>query len=1244
MRLSRKSKKQIFWLFSLLMVFICNLFFVSIANLNLQTDLSFSENNTEKNLIQNQDISIDNTFTGIGAPWNITHWANRTDTQLYTNFDEGNTGIIQFPLFSDWEAYKIEALIEDLYDTRNWNNGTFSYGNDNGYSTGADDSNWIENAYQNWTFNTNVVGQGNVMSGNYIDSTETSPNSLNHDCLELRMAGNPYTGIGGQRYWYDQDDRCSWDTSFYVPRGKLINSILKFQVNPIHLISFNSWELRIYINNIRVYSIGIFTLKGLGINTWHNFSIPQGIWTNTSNVYSSGVLNGSAIPLRMSLEYTATSAGYGVEDGENIDFQQLLFDNVQLETTAEAQPSDLGLKLNGTTVEDDNWGQGDVEINGKWQGFNDVLDLSFSSDDISELGAYNIEFLSDINVFASKDVPESNYETNEASLGSSFSVENNSLVEWVCYGRVNVPTRYEQTLMKVEFSEDIAITAVYDPQNPDLNVLSQCDITTAGILLIPVNVISVTPDGFWRFKATSPNYGENLIIYSNSTGSWVEDYEFLSGEFVNVTAQITKSTVVSSYIQNTVATLSIRFPNGTIWTELTQNAQADLNGMVSFDLLQIPNNPPNYEEGLYEAIVTWNNSYSVYGFNETGLIYKNFRVVHDSYLTPESSYYEDNYENSTLNLKLSFNDAITDNPIENAEIYTYNFITPTTEQYFGEISPGFYLLEFNLEGASSGNNTITIYAQSDNYVNKQVDIVIEVIQRTNLELDDDFIEDAQYNSNFTIQIDYKDNETGTGIDPTELYTDWAGDNSFSRISQGRYNLICNASGGGYVAGNLYSFNIYASAYQYESQIKTVRVYITELDSQIDLKLNGTDTEPNAVYIVQVWQKVNITIRYRDSFGNHIPGATVEVEGTSFTRTLQEDDIYDQYSILLNATDLGQGIDNLIVNAQKENYKPNSIPFIFEIIERETNYEIFINGANKTMDPFESVLVTSILNITVKYYDVSGVFITGATVSLSGDYSEDLTEISALQQYSILINTTELAIGIRSLQLNAYRANYELQSEIIRIQVQRISLEIEPSSGSPIQTANPNEPVRLRVELKDLAGNPLIGASVNYSWVFGRGTLTDADNDGVYEVDLGYIPEGTYTIIISAFLGDIYDIESFEITLTIIRPPEELLYVIIALVSTIVAGIALLGYLILYMRVLKYPKPVRKVRKYLRTLKSKNPPRTSIEPRETAVQAAYQTQISNTRKFIKGKPSEDQAIIDKIAKPSLDTGKLGGDEQ
>ncbi|TFG16769.1 MAG: hypothetical protein EU533_08755, partial [Promethearchaeota archaeon] len=309
-----QNAKVTITLILLLNVMFLNPLLYNFKNNSQEVDQGISEGFSE-NYPKIQDLSPENTFSGIGQAWNITHWANRTDSDLPISFDEGNVGEAGIPLYADWEGNILESHIYNLYDTRNWDNGTFSYGVDNGYSTGANDSTWIQNKFQNWTYNQVVVGQGNVMSGNYIDNTETSPNSLNHDCLELRMAGNPYIGIGGQRYWYDQGDRCWWDTTFHIPRGELIDSILKFQVNPIHLISFNSWEMRISINNVLVFTIGIYSLKEMGINAWHNFSIPQGIWINTTNVFSSGYLNDTIIPLRVSLEYTATGAGYGVEDG-----------------------------------------------------------------------------------------------------------------------------------------------------------------------------------------------------------------------------------------------------------------------------------------------------------------------------------------------------------------------------------------------------------------------------------------------------------------------------------------------------------------------------------------------------------------------------------------------------------------------------------------------------------------------------------------------------------------------------------------------------------------------------------------------------------------------------------------------------------------------------------------------------------------------------------------------------------------
>ena len=121
------------------------------------------------NSLKIQDLSSENIMSGISSPWNLTHWANRTDFDLSVSFAEGASDTSEIPLGSGWNGYKLIADINDLTDERNWNNGTFSYGVDNGAPAGENDSTWIQNNDQNWTFKVNDTGYGtNPMSGNYL--------------------------------------------------------------------------------------------------------------------------------------------------------------------------------------------------------------------------------------------------------------------------------------------------------------------------------------------------------------------------------------------------------------------------------------------------------------------------------------------------------------------------------------------------------------------------------------------------------------------------------------------------------------------------------------------------------------------------------------------------------------------------------------------------------------------------------------------------------------------------------------------------------------------------------------------------------------------------------------------------------------------------------------------------------------------------------------------------------------------
>ena len=1240
-----KSKKQnvkvTLTLVLLINVLLFNALLFNFKNNSQEVDQGISESLSE-DYPMTQDLSLDNTFSGIGQAWNITHWANRTDKDLSVSFDEGSTGETSIPLYADWEGTTLKSNIYNLYDTRNWNNGSFHFGDSDSITRNENDSPDIVNKFQNWTFYETDLGGANDMSGNYVNSSATI--SGGHDCLELRMDGRDPWG-GEVRYYYEQNDRGWWESDIVIPRGTLIDSALKFEINPIHLISFNSWEFTITINNVQVYSIGIYSLKNMGINTWHEFYIPQGIWTNTSNVFPSGYLNDTSINIEVALHYTATDAGYSDEDGENTDYQQILFDNLELVTTAEVRPSDLEFKLNGTSVNDVDWGKGEIEISGNWEGKGSKLGISFSADDLNDLGPYTVDLATSLNLFAFKSSPDSNYETNIASLGTKFTASNGSQVNWLAYGKVKVPTRYEESLMRIEFPEDVTIQSVFDPQNPTVNVLSLCDNSTPGVLNIDLPSISATPDGFWKFLARSPNYCNDIIFSNNKTGSWEFSNQFLAGDYLNITAKINNTVLVSSYLQKTQAQLQIKFPNGSLWKSMNQFAQVQSDGMVQFDIVQIPQSYPDYKEGEYQAIITWNNSFSLNALNESGIVLKNFNVIHDSILEPESNFYEDNFKNSILNLKVRYSDIYSGSAIQNALIYTYRYDNPIIMETFAEISPGYYFLEFNVSGAVNGNNSLFIYANSTYFENKIISITIDVINRTELVLSEDFITNVEYQQNFTIQVDYSDTETGFGISGADLTTDWQGDYHFLEISPGTYNLTCNASAPGYIAGELHSFNIFADAYKYEAQSANVKVFITELDTLLSIKINGTTIKANDVFNVRVTDEVNITVEYRDIFGNHLQDASINVMGDELTDTLTENPSAEHYSIILNAIAFGQGIDYFEVFAQKDNYKPNSIPFIFDINETATYYEIFLNGINVTKDPTLDVSMGTDLNVTFKYYDIGGNHISGALLSLSGAYTGDLIE--NINQYSLIIDTLSLGIGLKLITISANNTNYESQSALLRVQINRIAVTLELSSGSPIVPVSPGGTAIISLELLDpITDQPIIGANVSYSWIFEDGALIDPENDGTYEASIGGIQEGSYTIIITVDAGDQYDFPPLEITLVVVRDPDEIIPLQIILIISIISAIVLGVYLTLYLTILKFPKPIRRVKKFSKTLRREKMPKTEVIDREKAFRTSYEYTTSNSSKFLKGKPSTIEPKIDKLMeKTSRDALKnLGGESK
>jgi len=146
--------------------------------------------------------------------------------------------------------------------------------------------------------------------------------------------------------------------------------------------------------------------------------------------------------------------------------------------------------------------------------------------------------------------------------------------------------------------------------------------------------------------------------------------------------------------------------------------------------------------------------------------------------------------------------------------------------------------------------------------------------------------------------------------------------------------------------------------------------------------------------------------------------------------------------------------------------------------------------------------------------------------------------------------------------------------------------------------------------------------------------------GGFDVSTLISPYINISLSIQVFLGDEFgldqefkiSVDNVSLKISYIEIYSDILseplifrvLLIVALVASLILG----TYLVLYQKILKYPKPVRKVRKYKRTLRRKQAPRTPISSREGAFTASFNKELSKTTRLIKGKPTEQKSKLTK----------------
>jgi len=357
--------------------------------------------------------------------------------------------------------------------------------------------------------------------------------------------------------------------------------------------------------------------------------------------------------------------------------------------------------------------------------------------------------------------------------------------------------------------------------------------------------------------------------------------------------------------------------------------------------------------------------------------------------------------------------------------------------------------------------------------------------------------------------------------------------------------------------------------------------------------------------------------FRDNLTTqHITGANILLAGVGASPLTLNESPYDYYNIILNVADIQQeGVAILTIDTEKTNYQAYIFQFKLYISLKETNLDIFFNGENVTTSPAITFPIGTRLNLTVKYTDINGIHIPNANVSLSLDFTADLPQHSTFQQYSLIIDTNLLKIGINTIGLEAKKPNHRSHVINLYLTIRKIRTLIETEDGDDTITINLGEVAKIEIVITDLDfGGGIEGCEVYYDYKLGDGDLDD-EGGGLYEVKLKDVPEGTYTITISVYkAGGRYEFEEFEVTLVVEQEEGEFWLWLVLFIIACIAITALSAYFLYYYYVLRFPKPVRKVRKYRRTLKKKAAPSVDILSRDKAFGQTFSDKMKNIPKL------------------------------
>lgn len=291
-------------------------------------------------------------------------------------------------------------------------------------------------------------------------------------------------------------------------------------------------------------------------------------------------------------------------------------------------------------------------------------------------------------------------------------------------------------------------------------------------------------------------------------------------------------------------------------------------------------------------------------------------------------------------------------------------------------------------------------------------------------------------------------------------------------------------------------------------------------TKLNLFLDGDNKTLNPVIEIPIGDFLNVTVTYKDNVSaNHISADSATIEG-KVSGDLTEILVLEQYYYSVNSSELGLGISVLTVTIQKVNYETQSTQIFVEVVERETEIHLRVDGIERSNNATINVKFNELLNFTIFYEDnLTNIYINGASAELLGFGDMD----ESLSQYNFTLNTNNLSQGVNVLTFFAQKSNYESQTIHIYINVveraTQLSLEIDGegvTGGSTIDSSY-DKLLNIIVSYIDLNTSSHIGGSSVE--LLGFGSMNETLNQYNYTLDTNILEQGVNVLTIFAQKGN-----------------------------------------------------------------------------------------------------------------------------